>query len=163
MNNRRMVRVALIAALVVSSVPFARAQGASGAPAESTNSIPQANLVQPEALNQMLRTERAHPPVVLQVGSRAMFDQAHIRDAIYAGPGSQAGGRDLLRSRVDRLPRTAAIVIYCGCCPWQHCPNLGPAFAELEQMGFKNVKVLYLANNFGTDWVAKGYPARQGD
>jgi hypothetical protein len=158
-----MLRVALMAALVVTPVAIARAQWGSGAQTESADSIPQANLVQPEALNQMLRTERAHPPVVLQVGSRAMFDQAHIRDAIYAGPGSQPGGRELLRSRVDRLPRTAEIVIYCGCCPWQRCPNLGPAFAELEQMGFKNVKVLYLANNFGTDWVAKGYPVRQGD
>jgi hypothetical protein len=25
-------------------------------------------------------------------------------------------------------------------------------------MGFTNVKVLYLANNFGADWVDKGYP-----
>lgn len=162
MNNRRMIRVALMAALVVTSVPFARAQWTGAASPESTDSIPQANLVQPETLSQMLHTERAHAPIVLQVGSRAMFEQAHIRDAIYAGPGSQPGGRDLLRSRVARLPRTQAIVIYCGCCPWQRCPNIGPAFAELEQMGFKNVKVLYLANNFGTDWVAKGYPIRQG-
>lgn len=163
MNSRRMLRVALMAALVVPSGPLARAQWAGAASPESAYSIPQANLVQPETLNQILHTKRANPPVVLQVGSRAMFDQAHIRDAIYAGPGSQPGGRELLRSRVDRLPHTAEIVIYCGCCPWQRCPNIGPAFAELEQMGFKNVKVLYLANNFGTDWVAKGYPVRQGD
>jgi hypothetical protein len=25
-------------------------------------------------------------------------------------------------------------------------------------MGFSNVKVLYIANNFGTDWLDKGYP-----
>jgi hypothetical protein len=25
-------------------------------------------------------------------------------------------------------------------------------------MGFSRVKVLYLANNFGADWVDKGYP-----
>ena len=43
-----------------------------------------------------------------------------------------------------------------------NCPNIGPAFAELEQMGFKNVKALYLEENFGADWVAKGYPAVQG-
>jgi hypothetical protein len=26
-------------------------------------------------------------------------------------------------------------------------------------MGFTRVKALYIADNFGTDWVDKGYPA----
>jgi hypothetical protein len=30
-------------------------------------------------------------------------------------------------------------------------------------MGFTNVKALYLADNFGADWAAKGYPVEQGD
>jgi hypothetical protein len=30
-------------------------------------------------------------------------------------------------------------------------------------MGFTNVKVLYIANNFGTDWVSNGYPVAKGD
>jgi hypothetical protein len=30
-------------------------------------------------------------------------------------------------------------------------------------MGFSNVKVLYVANNFGTDWVDKGYPTVKGE
>ena len=29
-------------------------------------------------------------------------------------------------------------------------------------MGFTNVKVLYIADNFGTDWVYKGYPTIKG-
>jgi hypothetical protein len=29
-------------------------------------------------------------------------------------------------------------------------------------MGFANVKVLYLANNFGADWADKGYPVEHG-
>jgi hypothetical protein len=29
-------------------------------------------------------------------------------------------------------------------------------------LGFTNVRVLYLANNFGDDWVNKGYPAIKG-
>lgn len=162
MKDRWICRAAQIAVLAVIATPLARAQGAGTAPSSSAFSIPQANLVQPEALNQMLNTERAHAPMVLQVGSRMLFDEAHIRDAIYAGPGSQPAGQALLRSRVDRLPRTTRIVIYCGCCPWQHCPNIGPAYALLKEMGFRNVKALYLADNFGTDWVAKGYPVRQG-
>lgn len=161
MNDRRMHRAALMAALVVIAVPFARAQWAAPSPT-SAYSIPEANLVQPEALNRMLRREGPQQPLVLQVGSRVLFEEAHIRGAVYAGPGSQPEGRELLRSRVTQLPRTQAIVIYCGCCPWQRCPNLGPAFAELREMGFTNVKALYLAENFGTDWAAKGYPVVQG-
>jgi hypothetical protein len=30
-------------------------------------------------------------------------------------------------------------------------------------MGFKNVKVLYIAHNFGADWVDKGYPVARGE
>jgi hypothetical protein len=30
-------------------------------------------------------------------------------------------------------------------------------------MGFTNVKVLYIADNFGADWVERGYPVAKGD
>jgi hypothetical protein len=33
-----------------------------------------------------------------------------------------------------------------------------PAYKELQAMGFRNVKILYIAKNFGADWVDKGYP-----
>jgi len=33
----------------------------------------------------------------------------------------------------------------------------------LHAMGFTHVKVLYIANNFGADWVDKGYPVAKGD
>jgi rhodanese-related sulfurtransferase len=39
---------------------------------------------------------------------------------------------------------------------------MGPAFKLLHDLGFTNVKALYLANNLGTDWVDKGYPIERG-
>jgi len=33
----------------------------------------------------------------------------------------------------------------------------------LRALGFTNVKSLYIANNFGADWVEKGYPVAKGD
>jgi hypothetical protein len=36
------------------------------------------------------------------------------------------------------------------------------AYNELRKTGFSNVKVLYIADNFGTDWVDKGYPTIKG-
>lgn len=127
-------------------------------PAASASSIPASALVQPAALNSRLHAGRVKPPLILQVGSRVMFEQAHISGAEYAGPGSEAAGLALLRKRVAGLGRGTPIVIYCGCCPWNRCPNIAPAYKTLVGMGFTHVKALYLANNFGTDWVNKGYP-----
>ena len=101
-------------------------------------------------------------PVVLQVGSHLMYSQAHIAGAMYAGPGSEASGLRSLRNTVMPMPRNKFIVLYCGCCPWNHCPNVGPAYKTLHDLGFTHVKVLYLANNFGDDWVNKGYRVERG-
>jgi len=134
----------------------------ASAPASSAFSIPQDHMMQTEALNKMLEGGGAKP-LVLQVGSHVMFSQAHIRGAQYAGPGVQPAGLQLLESKVAGLRKNAFLVIYCGCCPWNRCPNVGPAFHRLVELGFTNVKVLYLANNLGDDWVNKGYSVETGE
>lgn len=101
-------------------------------------------------------------PLVLQVGVARLFRYAHVRGSEYAGPASEPDGIAALRKRVQSLPRNAPIVIYCGCCPWEHCPNVKPAYDELHTMGFTNVKALYLPNNFKFDWEDKGYPTEKG-
>jgi hypothetical protein len=68
-----------------------------------------------------------------------------------------------LEKLVGKLPRRQEIVIYCGCCPWEECPNLRPAFRALKQMGFSNIKVLNLPTRLGADWAAKGYPLIRGE
>lgn len=124
----------------------------------SAASIPQADLIQPEALAHLLQSAEPHKPLILQVGSHVLFDESHIAGSLYAGPGSQSTGLQALRDKVAPLSRKELIVLYCGCCPWNHCPNIAPAFQQMRSMGFTNLKVLYLPNNFGTDWVNKGYP-----
>jgi len=151
-----------VAGIVLSPV-VSRAQFSDpgSAPPTSAMSIPQDRLIQPEALVRALKVGNARP-VVLQVGSHVMFSQAHISSAQYAGPGSQAQGLKLLETKVASLKKNAPVVIYCGCCPWNRCPNVGPAFHRLLELGFKNVKVLYLPSNFGDDWVGKGYSVETG-
>lgn len=127
-------------------------------PTSSAFSIPTAQQIQPEELNQLLHARGAQKPLMLQVGSRMLFAQAHITGSEYVGAGSQPAGLQQLQNRVTPLARNTFIVIYCGCCPWNRCPNLGPAFKLLHDMGFTRVKVLHLAENLGTDWVNKGYP-----
>jgi thiosulfate/3-mercaptopyruvate sulfurtransferase len=127
----------------------------------SALSIPQEQLIQPEALNHLLQSKGTDKPLLLQVGSHLLFNEAHIPGSLYAGAGSQPTGLQQLQSTVATLSKEKAIVLYCGCCPWNRCPNLGPAFKQLHDMGFTNVKALYLADNLGTDWVAKGYPVER--
>jgi len=135
----------------------------SGAPSpDSALSIPAAQLIQPDELNRILQAKGASKPLILQVGSHMLFAQAHIAGSEYAGPGVQPEALNRLKARVNALPRKSFIVLYCGCCPWNRCPNIAPAFNLLQQMGFVNVKVLYIANNLGSDWVDKGYPVERG-
>jgi thiosulfate/3-mercaptopyruvate sulfurtransferase len=141
----------LLASLVAP--PMAAAAPASTIPAE--------RLVQPAQLAGQL-AGKGLKPLVLQVGFRTLYDQAHIPGADYAGPGNTPAGLEVLRSRVAAVPHDAPIVIYCGCCPWSRCPNIAAADEALHALGFSNVKVLYIAENFGTDWVDKGYPAAKG-
>ena len=100
---------------------------------------------------------------MLQVGSHIMFAQSHIPGSVFAGPGSQPSGLHLVETKVASTPKSKLIVIYCGCCPWDRCPNIGPVYKRLRELGFTNVKALYLADNFGNDWVAKGYPTDKGE
>jgi rhodanese-related sulfurtransferase len=122
--------------------------------------IPTKQLISPEQLNQLLKTQK---PVILQVGPKALYQQAHIPGAEYIGGTSSPEGIDALRARVKSLPKDTVIVVYCGCCPWSHCPNVHPAYKELRNLGYSNVRVLYIANNFGADWVDKGYPTAKGE
>lgn len=97
-------------------------------------------------------------PLILQVGMARLYRHAHIRGSEYVGQANEPEGIAALRKRVESLPKNAPIVIYCGCCPWEHCPNIQPAYGELHKLGFTNVKALYLPNNFKFDWEDKGYP-----
>jgi hypothetical protein len=130
--------------------------------AAAAASIPEASLLQPAELAAMLNGASSAKPLVLQVGFRTLYDQAHVPGAEYAGPANTEAGLQGLRTRVAGLPRAAAIVIYCGCCPWSRCPNIAAAYDALHGLGFSNVKVMYVAENFGSDWVDKGYPTAKG-
>jgi rhodanese-related sulfurtransferase len=152
----------LLLAFVLATGPVLRAQAPQAPAPASASTVPQAHLIQPDALVKLLKGEPEQKPLILQVGPRVMFAQAHIPGAQYAGPGSQASGIQSLENTVSGLTKDRPIVLYCGCCPWDRCPNVGPAYKRLAQLGFTHVRVLYLATNFGDDWVSKGYPAVKG-
>ena len=131
-------------------------------PSPENSAIPAARLLQPEQLVQILHSSSGEKPLILQVGSHLFYAQAHIPGSEYAGAAGGHSGLLALRERVKNLDRSEFLLIYCGCCPWNKCPNIRPAYQQLISMGFTRVKVLYLANNFGTNWVSMGYPVEKG-
>jgi len=127
------------------------------------SSIPTAALIQPADFAATLNAAAASKPLILQVGPHILFAQAHVVGSEYVGAASTEAGLHQLRKRVESVPHSKFIILYCGCCPWSHCPNIKPADDALTAMGFTNVKVLYISDNFGTNWVDKGYPTAKGE
>ena len=125
-------------------------------------SIPTADLMQPADLAANLKSASAPKPLILHVGFRKLYTQAHIPESEYIGAAGKDAGLQLLRKRVAKLTKDTAIVIYCGCCPWSDCPNIAAAYDALHALGFTQVKVLYIAHNFGDNWVNLGYPVVKG-
>jgi len=118
-------------------------------------------LIQASELAQKMKS--AQKPVILYVGPKSFYAQSHISGAEYIGPAAKPEGLEKLRARAASLPKDAEVVIYCGCCPWDHCPNIHPAYAELKKAGFTKARVLYLATSFGVDWKDKGLPVATGE
>src|ERR1019366_8658105 len=125
--------------------------------------IPVSRLINPDELLKILQSPKGEKPLMIQVGSHVLYQQAHIPSSEYIGPASSESGIQQLRKRVESLPRSKFIVLYCGCCPWSHCPNVKPADDALHALGFTNVKVLYIPDNFSANWVNKGYPVAKGE
>jgi thiosulfate/3-mercaptopyruvate sulfurtransferase len=118
--------------------------------------------LQPADLAGELAGKNGTPPTVVYVGFRTLFAGGHIPGASFNGTASTEQGLAELGKWADHLPRSTNLVLYCGCCPFEKCPNIRPAFAALSSMGFKKLRVLVLPTSFATDWVDKGYPIQKG-
>ena len=116
------------------------------------------SLAQPKDLAAQLQAKGAQPALI-HVGFAVLYRGKHIPNSIYAGPANTPAGLQALRAAVASLPRDREIVVYCGCCPWDHCPNIKPAMEALKQMGFTRTKALNIPTNLAVDWFDHGYPA----
>jgi 3-mercaptopyruvate sulfurtransferase SseA len=152
---------AMVFISMMAITPMAFSQGAPKQEDPLPPGSPQ--VMQPEELAQAMKATDASKPLVLYVGPKAFYAQAHIAGAEFIGPTGKLEGMTKLRNRVATVKKDKAVVIYCGCCPWDHCPNIRPAFAELTKAGFTNVRVLYLKTSFGADWKDKGLPVASGE
>jgi rhodanese-related sulfurtransferase len=117
-----------------------------------------AQLERPAELAAALADTTSPHPMLIHVGFHRLWQAGVIPGSIYAGPGSSEAGLQSLRDAVRDVPRDRAIVIYCGCCPWDHCPNMRPAFRVLRELGFTNARALMIAKNLDADWADAGHP-----
>jgi hypothetical protein len=113
-------------------------------------------MVQPQDLSAQLAGKGVRPAIFM-VGPNVLYRSRHIPESVFAGPGKNEAGLAMLKAEAGKLPRDREVVVYCGCCPWDRCPNVKPAMELLKQMGFAKAKVLYLATGFKSDWLDKGY------
>jgi hypothetical protein len=111
-------------------------------------------LMAPADLAAKLKHPEANKILIYSVGPGAL-----IRGSLDMGPANAKENLDKLKHSLDKLPRNTEIVIYCGCCPFDRCPNIRPAFSLLVEMKFTNAHLLNIEHNIRTDWVAKGYPS----
>jgi rhodanese-related sulfurtransferase len=115
------------------------------------------HIITPEELSKELSNSKTKKPVIFHVGFDFLYKQGHIPGSIYAGPASNQQGIDILKDKVLKFKHDRDIVLYCGCCPWKYCPNIRQAYITFIELGFTNVKVLYIADTFEKDWKDKGY------
>jgi thiosulfate/3-mercaptopyruvate sulfurtransferase len=101
-------------------------------------------------------------PVIVYVGFRTLFEGGHVPAASFHGTASKEAGLQELRKWAGALPRSTNLVIYCGCCPFDRCPNIRPAYKAVDDLGFTHVRLLVLPTSFAADWVEKGYPIEKG-
>lgn len=110
-------------------------------------------LMQPAELANILNNSASKKPIIYSIGPAGL-----IKNAIDIGDAHEAENLEKLKAKVSKLPPNADIVIYCGCCPFDKCPNIRPAFKLLNEMKFTNHKLLNLPQNLKVDWIDQGYP-----
>ena len=130
------------------------ASAATGLAHAKADDIPKSAQMQPAELVALLGKK----PTVVCVAFPFLYRSARIEGAVYGGAGSKPEGLETLSALVKGMPKDKEIYLYCGCCPWDHCPNMEPAYNKLKGLGFTKVKAVVIATNLHTDWITKGYP-----
>ena len=148
MTRRKTVQLALI--FFISGL-WSWQTAVAQSPVNWTND----QLLQPSELATALKDNK-DVSVILSIGPGAVIP--HSKDM---GMIKEEGNMKKFKQELESLPKDTSIIIYCGCCPYEHCPNVRPAIELLKEMKFTNYKLLDLPHNIKIDWINKGYPTAQ--
>jgi len=114
-----------------------------------------AQLLEPAELAAEINHPSEHPPLVVSVGPSAT-----IKGSQEVSPARDKANLEKLRSLLTKEDRNREVVIYCGCCPFDRCPNVRPAFSLLTELKFQHARLLNLSHNIKVDWIDHGYPVK---
>ncbi len=153
-THQRLLAViaAMLVAAFVASRPLAAAYDRPSAAIKDPWS--DSDTLAPPELAKMLADGE---PAIAYVGPRVLYRAGRIPGATFHGPTSEPEGLDDLKRWASARSRSETLVIYCGCCPMEKCPNIRPAFSALREMGLTKLRVLILPTSFEKDWVEKGF------
>jgi hypothetical protein len=113
----------------------------------------QKDLIEPSTLAALISTPKANQAIVYNIGV-----VENIKGAKSFGAASEKENLEKFKTTLSGLPKTSFVVVYCGCCPFEKCPNIRPAFNLMKSMGFIHGKLLNLPTNLKQNWIDKGYP-----
>jgi thiosulfate/3-mercaptopyruvate sulfurtransferase len=158
MNGRTATLTYLIAitALIVAVQSFS--------PYQSKEPWKEIQLIQPAALAKIINDPSAKKPFIISVSPEGIYNLnpgKGIKGAVEFGAAEETANLSRLKANLSKMPGAQDIVVYCGCCPFRDCPNIRPAFKVLNEMKFKNHKLLDLKHNIKEDWMDKGYPMNE--
>lgn len=153
------VSLTVLCGLAIAVIPLLAIHGDEKKSADPWSS---SQILQPADLAKELTDKTSSLPTIVFVGFRSLYVGGHIPHASFHGPASTEQGLADLKAWASALPGSTDLVIYCGCCPFDKCPNIRPAYSALNTMGFKKLRVLVMPTNFATDWADKGYPMQKG-
>ncbi len=111
-------------------------------------------LLEPKLLSSSIESERDLPKII-SIGPGVVIEKS-----IGVGECRNNENIEKLKSLVSSYNKDDQIVLYCGCCPFKNCPNVRPAFTLLNELGFKNHKLLNIKNNVKADWIDMGYQTK---
>jgi thiosulfate/3-mercaptopyruvate sulfurtransferase len=160
-NKNMFIYFTVVFCLFFSVSSFAQADAVKNRSTSTGDPWTIENVIMVDELVSLLKRPGSTDVYIYHVGFNNHYTKGHIKGALYAGPASKEESLQKLKSSIEDLHRDKEIILYCGCCNWVDCPNIRPAFEIVNKMGFKNVKVLYLPDNFTVDWMNEGLPVEK--
>lgn len=111
-------------------------------------------LIEPAALMAIMnKSDAAAKPIIYNIGF--VNDIPHSKNM---GAAKDKQKLEQFKKVLSGVPKNSFVVIYCGCCPFEKCPNVKPAYTLLKDLGFTHFRILNLPTSLKADWIDKGYP-----
>ncbi len=142
--------------LTTTSISMAQTTFNPNQSLDKRNTWTEKDLMEPSALAAIISNPKAKQAQIFNIG--VVED---IKGAKKMGGASVNANLEKFKNALSSLPKNTLVVVYCGCCPFEKCPNIRPAFNLMKSMGFTNGKLLNLPTNLKQNWIDKGFPLAQ--